>query len=336
MSAPFATAPPDIAAAPAPGAAGAPAAGATGVRPVLRARVIAAHGRQLRVRLAAGEETMARSPGRDCQVVCGDLVRCEFDARHAELRVVALEPRTGVLFRSNARGVGEPIAANLSLLLVVVAPAPKPDFYIVDRYLAAAQCAGIRAGVLLNKAELDTEPAIERELLDYGRLGLEPLRVSALTAPGVTGLQARLRGETAVLVGQSGVGKSSLLRALVPESAAAVGALLRDDEGRHTTTATHLYALPGGGAVIDSPGVRDFAPAMDRLSAPALGFTEIAALSAGCRFGNCLHLREPDCAVRNGVGGAVSARRYESYRRLRRLSDRLRTPRGPGVPSYRR
>jgi ribosome biogenesis GTPase len=301
----------------------------------LRARVIAAHGRLLRVRTEAGEDAMARPAGRDSQVVCGDLVQCRFDARHEELRVVALEPRSGALYRSNARGQGELIAANLSLLLVVVAPRPAPDFYIVDRYLAAAQCAGIRAAVLLNKAELEIDPAIDLELNGYRQLGLPTLRVSALEFSGLEPLRALLRDQTAVLLGQSGVGKSSLLRALVPDSAANVGALLRDDEGRHTTTASWLYALPGGGAIIDSPGVRDFAPAIDRLNAPAMGFTDIEQLSAGCRFADCLHLREPDCAVQSAVGTALAPRRYESYRRLRRLYDRLRNPHG-SAPSRRR
>jgi ribosome biogenesis GTPase len=310
-------------------AAGQPGDAVDGGRP-LRARVIVAHGRLLRVHTDAGEDAVARPPGRGNQVVCGDRVQCVFDARHQELRVVALEPRSGALYRSNARGKGELIAANLSLLLVVVAPRPAPDFYIVDRYLAAAQCAGMRAAVLLNKAELAIESEIERELEVYARLGLDSLRVSALAASGLDSLRALLCGQTAVLVGQSGVGKSSLLRALVPESTANVGALLRDDEGRHTTTATMLYALPDGGAIIDSPGVRDFAPAIDRLNEPAMGFTDIAGLSAGCRFADCLHLREPDCAVQQAVGAALGARRYESYRRLRRLYDRLRNPHGAG------
>jgi ribosome biogenesis GTPase len=153
--------------------------------------------------------------------------------------------------------------------------------------------------------------------------GYRSLRVSAQRMTGLTELRALLCNQTAVLVGQSGVGKSSLLGALAPDSNPAVGALLRDDQGRHTTSAAQLYALPGGGEIIDSPGVRDFAPALDRLDPRALGFAEIEALAARCRFADCSHMREPDCAVRSSVDNGVSARRYESYRRMRRLYQRL-------------
>ena len=139
------------------------------------------------------------------------------------------------------------------------------------------------------------------------------------------------RGDTAVLVGQSGVGKSSLVRHIVPGAEAETGELDRDAEGRHTTTASRLYDLPGGGHLIDSPGVRDFAPALDRLEPRSLGFVEVDRLAAGCRFLDCRHLREPHCEVRAAVErGEMSARRYESYKRLRRLYDDLTAPRGRG------
>jgi len=126
-----------------------------------------------------------------------------------------------------------------------------------------------------------------------------------------------------MLVGQSGTGKSSLLRALLPHAEAAIGSLARDQTGRHTTTATRLYELARDAALMDSPGVRDFAPAVERLSPDTLGFIELETLASTCRFADCLHLQEPDCAVRAALGTQLSARRYESYRRLRRLYQRL-------------
>ena len=287
------------------------------------ARVTVTHRRLLHVRCADGREAVARPARRELSIVCGDFVHCQLDQRHGELNVVAVEPRSSALYRTNARGGSELIAANLSLLLVVAAPLPPPDFFVVDRYLCAAQCAGVAAAVVLNKSELAIDAGIERELANYSAAGYRCLRVSALQHGAMAALSALLPQQTAMLVGQSGVGKSSLLRQLVPGSEAAIGELIRDDEGRHTTTATRLYQLPGGGEIIDSPGVRDFAPAIDRLNGSDLGFPEIEALAPRCRFADCRHLREPDCAVRAATGSGFSERRYESYRRLRRLYERL-------------
>ncbi|MFI4865636.1 MAG: ribosome small subunit-dependent GTPase A [Steroidobacterales bacterium] len=287
------------------------------------ARVTVTHRRLLHVRCADGREAVARPARRELSIVCGDFVHCQLDQRHGELNVVAVEPRSSALYRTNARGGSELIAANLSLLLVVAAPLPQPDFFVVDRYLCAAQCAGVAAAVVLNKSELAIDADIERELASYSAAGYRCLRVSTLQQNAIAALSALLPQQTAMLVGQSGVGKSSLLRQLVPGSEAAIGELIRDDEGRHTTTATRLYQLPGGGEIIDSPGVRDFAPAIDRLNGSDLGFPEIEALAPRCRFADCRHLREPDCAVRAAIGTGFSERRYESYRRLRRLYERL-------------
>jgi ribosome biogenesis GTPase len=287
------------------------------------ARVTVTHRRLLHVRTADGREAVARPARRELSIVCGDFVHCELDSRHDELNVVAVEPRKSALYRANARGGSELIAANLSLLLVVVAPLPRPDFFVVDRYLCAAQCAGLAAAVVLNKSELALEHEIAQELAAYGAAGYRCMRASARQPAAMDELAACLPGQTAMLVGQSGVGKSSLLRRLVPASDAPIGELIRDDEGRHTTTATRLYEVPGGGEIIDSPGVRDFAPAIDRLERSDLGFREIEAMAPHCRFADCRHMHEPDCAVRGAASGACSARRYESYRRLRRLYERL-------------
>jgi ribosome biogenesis GTPase / thiamine phosphate phosphatase len=294
------------------------------------ADVIAAFGRHLLVRDAAGRTHKARPFGRKAAIVCGDRVLCEAGA-HGEVHVSQALPRRTALYRSNRRGVSETVCANLSLLLVVCAPRPTPDLFVVDRYLAAAASAGIDARLVVNKSDLGIDADLRRELEAYGRLGLVVLECSVRESRGLDALQAACAGHTAVLVGQSGVGKSSLVPLLVPGAEATVGGLVREEEGRHTTTASRLYDLPGGGHLIDSPGVRDFAPAIDRLEPRSLGFPEVERHAADCRFLDCRHWKEPACAVRAAAeSGQIHARRYESYRRLRRLHDELVAARGPG------
>lgn len=293
--------------------------------------VIAAFGRHMLVRLADGGERRARPFGRGLTVVCGDHVRCTLDAHHEELHVAEVLPRRTALYRSNLRGATEPVVANLTQLLVVLAPLPVPDFFVVDRYLAAATSAGLAATLVVNKSDLGIEAAVAEELAVYRVNGYAALECSADAGTGVAGLRAALGPvDIAALVGQSGVGKSSLVQRLVPEAQLQTGELVREEEGRHTTTVARMYELPGGGALIDSPGVRDFAPAIESLDARSLGFVEVERLAPGCRFADCAHMREPACAVRAAVeSGQMHPRRYESYRRLRRLREELSVARGP-------
>ena len=294
------------------------------------ARVIAAFGRHLLVQDASGRTLKARPFGRDLGAVCGDDVRCRNDPHHGEVHVIEVLPRRTALYRSNARGGAEPVLGNISRLLIVIAPVPPPDPFVADRYLAAAESAGIAATLVLNKAELGTDAALRTQLEVYAAVGYELMRVSAATGEGVDALLSACAGQVAALVGQSGVGKSSLVGRLVPDAEVQIGGLMREEEGRHTTTVSRLYELPGGGRLIDSPGVRDFAPAVDQLDPRHLGFVEVARLAPGCRFHDCRHMREPGCAVQQGVeSGSMDARRYESYRRLRRLAAELTAVRGP-------
>jgi len=293
-------------------------------------RVVAAFGRHMIVRTAEGQELRARPFGRALGAVCGDEVDCRIDPHHDEVHVVAVLPRRSALWRTSKRGGTEAVVANLTQLFVVLAPLPEPDLFVVDRYLAAGTAADVPATLVLNKSELGVAPALAAELEAYATAGFNCIGCSAATGAGIDALLKALQPQAvAVLVGQSGVGKSSLVRRLVPAAQVTVGALVREEEGRHTTTAARMFDLPHGAMLIDSPGVRDFAPAVEALDERTLGFPEVARLAAHCRFTDCRHLREPGCAVRTAAeNGALHARRYESYRRLRRLRAELTAARG--------
>jgi len=294
------------------------------------ARVTATFGRHLLVRNASGQELQARPFGRGLNVVCGDNVRCRADPHHDEVHVVEILARQTALYRSNLRGMTEPVVANLSRLLVVLAPVPVPDLFVLDRYLAAAESGGIVGLLVVNKTELGIDAGLHEQLDTFSAAGYRWLPCSVRTGEGIDAVLQVCAGQTAALVGQSGVGKSSLVDRLVPGTGIAVGELVRQEEGRHTTTASKLFDLPLGGHLIDSPGVRDFAPAVDRLDGRSLGFVEVERLAPSCRFSDCRHMREPGCAVQAAVeNGGMSPRRYESYRRLRRLYEELTAARGP-------
>lgn len=286
------------------------------------------------VRDAEGTRHEARPFGRKLLAVCGDRVRCERDSQHEETHVIEILPRDHVLLRANLKGGAEPIVANLTQLVTMLAPEPRPDPFIIDRYLCAASSAGLRALVVLNKVDQidhSDRASLAALLAVYEQAGYDTLACSASTGEGLKELTQKLAGEISVLVGQSGVGKSSVVAQLTAQPGIAVGTLDRDAEGRHTTTASQLYDLPAGGALIDSPGVRDFAPAIDALEPRSLGFPEIDQASVHCRFLDCQHLKEPHCGVRAALAeGRIDERRYESYRRLRRLFADLTTARGPG------
>jgi ribosome biogenesis GTPase / thiamine phosphate phosphatase len=288
-------------------------------------RVIASHGRHVLVETANGGRHPCTLFGRRLDAVCGDEVRWQPDAKSTRGVVVERLPRRTWLARSDSRGRSEVIVSNLSQLVVVSAGLPKPDFFVIDRYLAAGESSGIRCIVVLNKIDLAESRDALRELENYAAIGYPTVECGALSSAGMGDLRRALRDQVSVLVGQSGVGKSSLANRLLPGLNAETAELSRATvEGRHVTSVATLHRLPEGGAIVDSPGVRDFAPALESLSDPAAAFREFREPASQCRFADCRHLKEPDCAVRAGLeAGAISPRRYESYRRLARLHERL-------------
>jgi ribosome biogenesis GTPase len=286
---------------------------------------VSAHGRRVVVEDSAGATHPCRLFGRRLQVVCGDRVTwAPASAEGATGLVTRVEPRATELARISTTGSGEVIVANLGQLVAVIAPAPAPDFSVCDRYLAAAEWAGLDAAVVLNKSDLPeaAAPGLLAELQVYRSLGYPTATTSKRAARGIDSLGSLLQDRVSILVGQSGVGKSSLINLLVPGVAAVVQEISRaTEEGRHTTTASALYHLPGGGDLIDSPGVRDYAPPLPAPRDVATGYRELCAAGRTCRFPDCRHNGEPGCAVEPLVdSGQVSPRRLASYRHLLKLA----------------
>jgi len=259
---------------------------------------------------------------RSCQPVVGDVVGCTAQA-DGEAFVDTLEPRRSELARIDSRGRRELIAANVTQLVVVLAADPSPDWFLVDRYLVAAELAGMAAIIAYNKADLQPDPP--SELRVYAALNYECINTSAKSGAGVRAIGDAMREHCSVLIGQSGVGKSSLINALLGESLQTVAALSdKSGQGRHTTTTAVLYSLQNGGELIDSPGVRDYAPYIEDARAVARGFRELDELSTSCRFPDCAHIVEPDCAIKIAVADSrIDERRYASYRRLLELVQSL-------------
>src|SRR3984885_2811010 len=283
--------------------------------------VLASYGRGVLVQ-AEGRTLHCSLSGRKQRVVCGDRVAWAFPPSADGPSVQSVEPRRNLIERIDARGRAEPVSANIDRLAIVVAAEPAPDWFLVDRYWAGAALKDLDALLIVNKLDLGIRP-VEPELEIYRGLNLNCVAVAAQSGAGLAELQRCLAGGVTLLVGQSGVGKSSLVNALIPDAAAQTAELTRDIEGRHTTTTARRYAM-GTAAVIDAPGVRDFAPPASLVRAAERGFVEIHRLSVNCRFNDCRHMDEPGCAVRNAVPAQQFAgRRYESYRRLFRLYEKL-------------
>ena len=276
--------------------------------------IIAAHGRQYRVEFADGETLLCFPRGKKSEVACGDRVSV---LRSGDAGVIdAIAPRSTLLYRSN-EFKQKLIAANVTQIIIVVATEPSFSDELITRCLVAAESQDMKALIVLNKSDLKPRLAAAIEALaPYQQLGYSLVQLCA--HEGAEPLRPYLSGHTSVLVGQSGMGKSTLTNALIPGANAPtreISAAL--DSGKHTTTHATRYRLDADSTLIDSPGLQEFGLIHLARAAIEHAFPEIRRLLGQCRFRNCRHDREPDCAVHAAVKkGEIGARRYAAFRSL--------------------
>ena len=254
-------------------------------------------------------------------VAVGDSVQVE--TGNSDTPVVgAIEPRKNYIIRraSNLSKEFQIIAANLDqAVLVVTLINPVTSTTFIDRFLATAEAYQVPAVLAFNKIDLLTTPAMLQQLDEfktlYEAIGYPVIQMSAATGQGADELRRLLHGKMSLLSGNSGVGKSYIINLLVPDANVRVGDVSQTHhKGMHTTTFSELLDLPGGGAIIDTPGVKAFGTIDFERAQVAHYFPEIFAVSSDCRFNNCTHTHEPGCAVREAVEqGDISASRYTSY-----------------------
>jgi len=258
------------------------------------------------------------------KLAVGDHVRLERDVRQHAWVITEILPRKSILARrAPGGGHGERvIAANVDQVIVMFAAAnPEPHPRMLDRFLVIAEANGLAARIIVNKVELVGEGAVRERFADYVRAGYDVHFTSVKQRIGIDAVESSLAGRVSVVSGPSGVGKSSLLNALFPGLGLRVSDISESvNKGRHTTVGAYLHPLPAtvGGAVVDTPGLREIGMWELPIRELDLCFPEIRARREACRFADCAHVAEPGCAVRDAVQrGEISAARYDSYVKIR-------------------
>lgn len=284
----------------------------------LTGTIIAAHGRHY-LADANGEKLQCVTRGKKTNVAVGDVVHLKRTSNDQAV-IEKIADRTTLLYRSD-QYKSKLLAANISRLFIVVATEPSFADDLVSRSLVAAEAAGIEAHIILNKVDVEQPLARARERAGlYASLGYPVHELSARERPehAVETLMPLLAGQSSIFIGQSGMGKSSLINLLVPDADIAVREISEAlDTGKHTTTFTRLYWLSGGASIIDSPGFQEFG--LYHLTEGMLerAFVEFKPYLGACKYYNCRHLAEPQCAVLGAVEeGRIAKMRHELYAQL--------------------
>ena len=291
--------------------------------PLRSGLIIAAHGKHFRAELDDGRIISCVTRGKKTGTACGDHVDIALTATDQGV-IERIAERSTQLYRSDLYRE-KIIAANVDQIIIVVAAVPSFYEELINRCLVAAETSGIRAVLVLNKIDLPESAAAQQTLALYAALGYPLLPLCA--RQDVTLLKAHLAHRVSVLVGQSGMGKSTLINALLPDAHIREGDIsVALDSGKHTTTEATLYHLDHDSHIIDSPGLQEFGLHHVPVEEIAPAFIEFRPYLGLCRFQNCRHLVEPGCALESALAtGAISARRLQVYRAL--TQEKLRAPR---------
>jgi ribosome biogenesis GTPase len=287
--------------------------------PSPNATVITHFGNEVLIQTRDGERLRAIPRQHLPVLATGDRIHYEAsDSGHAVIDYV--DTRHGILSRVS-KNQEKHIAVNIDQALIVCAARPALKTGLIDRYLVTCEQAGLAATIVFNKIDLLDTDQLERvksELSVYAKIGYPVLYVSAKTGEGIDQLSQSLTASTAVLVGHSAVGKSSLIKALIPSATPRIGKVSQaTNKGRHTTTHTELYQLANEGIIIDSPGIREFGLKSMDAQQLAQGFREFVPFINQCKFRDCRHTTEPGCAIAQAVAdGKISSARIESYRAI--------------------
>lgn len=282
----------------------------------LQGTVVAAYGKRFQVELTENKQRISCvTRGKKTDIACGDMVTIKLTDKHEGVIETTL-PRNTLLYRSNAFK-SKMLAANVTQIIIVLAT--QPSFYeaLLNRCLIAAEAANIKALIVLNKCDLADNDSAKQKLALYTQLGYSVLSLSA--KEDISSLSPYLQGQASILVGQSGMGKSTIINALLPNESVRTQEVSHVlDSGKHTTTAAHLYHLDADSILIDSPGLQEFG--LHHLTTGELehAFIEFRPFLGKCRFNNCKHLQEPDCAITAAVeNGLISPERLAIYKMLR-------------------
>ncbi len=280
--------------------------------------VVSHQGGRILVELEPGNCIECKIKSNLGNIVCGDQVAVE-TASNQQHRVMAILARENFLQRVDGFGQVRAVAANITQLLVCLSVVPEPNLFLLDQYLLSAEQQSIEAIIVINKIDLLESAEDPFGIIGiYRPLGYQVICTSVESNQGMPEFRQMLTGQLSILSGVSGVGKSSLTSFLLPDEPIKIANISEaNEEGRHTTRTSRLYHLSGGGELIDTPGVRGFSPFVDNKRPLAHGFRELLEISAGCRFHNCKHLEEPNCAVTDAVSaGGIAPSRYQSYLKI--------------------